>query len=60
MPAPEMAGLRRLPLDPPCTTPVLRHFQNSAGRRITVAASESSNVKRDEDLEEVLGRWLKE
>jgi DNA polymerase III subunit alpha len=41
-------------------TPVLLHFQNSAGRRITVAAGESFNVKRDEDLEEALGRWLEE
>ena len=44
----------------PGTTPVLLHFQNSAGRRITVAAGESFNVKRDEDLEESLGRWLEE
>jgi DNA polymerase-3 subunit alpha len=46
--------------DHPGPTPVLLHFQNSAGRRITVAASESFNVKRTEDLEEALGRWLED
>jgi DNA polymerase-3 subunit alpha len=44
----------------PGTIPVLIHFQNSAGRRITVAAGESFNVKRNEDLEEALGPWLEE
>ena len=44
----------------PGTTPVLLHFQNSAGRRITVAAGESFNVKRNEELEEALGRWIEE
>jgi DNA polymerase-3 subunit alpha len=44
----------------PGPTPVLLHFQNSAGRRITIAAAESYNVKRTEDLEEALGRWLEE
>ena len=44
----------------PGPTPVLLHFQNSAGRRITVAAGESYSVKRDEDLEEAIGRWLNE
>jgi DNA polymerase-3 subunit alpha len=46
--------------DHPGPTPVLLHFQNSAGRRITVAAGESFNVKRSEDLEEALGRWLED
>ena len=42
----------------PGSTPVLMHFQNSSGRRITVAAGQSFNVKRTEELEEALGRWL--
>ena len=42
----------------PGTTAVLMHFQNSSGRRITVAAGQSFNVKRTEELEEALGRWL--
>ncbi len=44
----------------PGTTPVLLHFQNSAGRRITVAAGESFGITRNEALEEALGRWLEE
>jgi DNA polymerase-3 subunit alpha len=44
----------------PGATPVLLHFQNSAGRRVTIAAGESFNVKRNEELEESLGRWLEE
>ncbi len=42
----------------PGPTPVLLHFQNSAGRRVTVAANESFNVKRSEELESALDRWL--
>lgn len=44
----------------PGTIPVILHFQNSAGRRISVAAGESFNVKRSVDLEEALGRWLED
>ena len=44
----------------PGTTPVLLHFQNSAGRRVTVAANESFNVKRSEALDAALDRWLEE
>ena len=44
----------------PGTTPVLLHFQNSAGRRVTVAANESFNVRRSEELDAVLDRWLED
>jgi DNA polymerase-3 subunit alpha len=44
----------------PGDTPVLLHFQNSAGRRVTVAANESFNVKRTEALETALDRWLED
>ncbi len=44
----------------PGSTPVLLHFQNSAGRRTTVATGSSYHVKRTEELEEALGRWLEE
>jgi DNA polymerase-3 subunit alpha len=44
----------------PGTTPVLLHFQNSAGRRVTVAANESFNVKRSEALESALDRWIED
>jgi len=42
----------------PGATPVLLHFQNSAGKRVTIAATESLNVKCSEDLEYALDRWL--
>ena len=41
-------------------TPVLLHFQNSAGKRITVEANESFNVRRSAELESSLGRWMEE
>ena len=44
----------------PGKTPVLLHFQNSAGRRVTVAANESFSVKRCEALESALGRWIED
>jgi DNA polymerase-3 subunit alpha len=44
----------------PGPTPVLLHFQNSAGRRVTVAANESFNVKRGEALDTALDRWLQD
>ena len=42
----------------PGNTPVLLHFQNSAGRRVTVETNEAFNVKRSAALETALGRWL--
>ncbi len=44
----------------PGKTPVLLHFQNSAGKRATVAADESFNIKRSPELELALGRWIEE
>jgi DNA polymerase III subunit alpha len=44
----------------PGATPVLLHFQNSAGRRVTVAANESFNVSRCEELDTALDRWIGE
>ena len=44
----------------PGTTPVHLHFQNSAGRRITVATNESFSVKRCDALESALGRWIED
>lgn len=42
----------------PDTTPVLLHFQNSAGKRVTVKAGEAYQVKRSPELETALDRWL--
>ena len=44
----------------PGTTPILLHFQNSAGRRVSIAADESFNVQRCESLESALDRWLED
>jgi len=44
----------------PGSVPVLLHFHNSAGRRITIAAHESFNVKRNDALEAALARWLED
>ncbi len=44
----------------PGETPVLLHFQNSAGRRVTVAANESFNVKRCQELDRALDRWIED
>jgi DNA polymerase-3 subunit alpha len=51
-----MAALARHP----GTTPVLLHFHNSAGRRITVAAGDAFHVKRCDALDAALERWLEE
>jgi DNA polymerase-3 subunit alpha len=44
----------------PGATPVLLHFQNSAGRRVTIAADESFNVNRNEALLAALDRWMED
>jgi len=42
----------------PGRTPVLIHFQNSAGKRATVELGEGFKVRRGAKLETALGRWL--
>jgi DNA polymerase-3 subunit alpha len=44
----------------PGKTPVLLHFQNSAGKRVTLELGESFRVRRSTKLEAALGRWLAE
>ena len=44
----------------PGNTPVHLHFQNSAGKRVTVETGESFHIKRGPDLEDALDRWLEE
>jgi hypothetical protein len=34
------------------------HFQNSAGRRVTIEPSEEFRVRRGPALEQALGRWM--
>ena len=44
----------------PGHTPVHLHFQNSAGRRLTVEMGAAFNVKRSVELEDELARWIEE
>ena len=44
----------------PGHTPVHLHFQNSAGRRITVELGAAFNIKRSVELEDELARWIEE
>jgi DNA polymerase-3 subunit alpha len=44
----------------PGHTPVLMHFQNSAGRRVTMQLDAAFNVKRSVELEDELARWIEE
>jgi len=44
----------------PGETPVLLHFQNTGGRRITIEAGEKFYVKRSKDLAMALDRWMEE
>jgi DNA polymerase-3 subunit alpha len=44
----------------PGHTPVRLHFQNSAGRRVTVEMGSAFNVKRSVELEEELARWIED
>jgi DNA polymerase III subunit alpha len=44
----------------PGSTPVILHFQNSAGRRVSVEAGPRFQIKRCPQLEESLDRWLDE
>ena len=54
----DLEEIRAALLAHPGKTPVLLHFQNSAGRRITIEAGPDFNVRRSLDLEQALGRWL--
>jgi DNA polymerase-3 subunit alpha len=56
----DLLEIKRTLAKHPGATPVLLHFQNSAGRRVTVAANESFNVKRSEELDSALDRWMGE
>ena len=56
----DLDEIREALLANPGSTPVHLHFQNSAGKRVTVAAGETLLVKRCADLETALDRWLGE
>ncbi|MGB6221362.1 DNA polymerase III subunit alpha [Haloferula sp.] len=42
----------------PGKTPVVLHFQNSAGKRATMELGEEFKVRRGEKMESALGRWM--
>lgn len=42
----------------PGKTPVILHFQNSAGKRATMELGEEFKVRRGEKAEAALGRWM--
>jgi DNA polymerase-3 subunit alpha len=44
----------------PGKTPVMLHFQNSAGKRVTLEAGENHQVKRGPELEGALERWIED
>ncbi len=56
----DLMEIRNVLAKHPGKTPVHLHFQNSAGRRVTIAAGESFHVKRCEALESALNRWLED
>jgi len=56
----DLMEIRNVLAKHPGNTSVLLHFQNSAGRRVTIAAGESIRVKRCEALETALDRWLED
>ena len=56
----DLGEIERILAKHPGSTPVLLNIHNSAGRRVTVAAAESYNIKRSQDLATALDRWLEE
>ena len=42
----------------PGTTPVILHFQNSAGKRLSLAPSETYHIKRSEELLNALDKFM--
>ncbi|BCX48280.1 DNA polymerase III alpha subunit [Haloferula helveola] len=56
----DLKEIRAVLTEHPGKTPVLIHFQNSAGKRATVELGESFKVRRGAKLEAALGRWLNE
>jgi len=52
--------IRNILIEHPGEIQVLLHFQNSAGRRVTVEAGERYTITRSAALEEALDRWLLE
>jgi DNA polymerase-3 subunit alpha len=56
----DLLEIQRILQKNPGQTPVLLHFQNSAGRRVTVAPSEAYHITRSDDLDTALDRWIED
>ncbi|MGD7653940.1 MAG: DNA polymerase III subunit alpha [Verrucomicrobiales bacterium] len=56
----DLDDIRMVLKEYPGKTPVLLHFQNSAGKRVTVEAGEEFCVRRCVAMESELDRWLAE
>lgn len=54
----DLEEIREVIQQHPGATPVVIHFQNSAGKRATVELGESFKVRRGAKLEAALGRWM--
>ena len=54
----DLREIREAIAEHPGKTPVLIHFQNSAGKRATVELGENYRVRRGLKLETALGRWM--
>ena len=54
----DLEEIQRILSRHPGDTSVLLHFQNSAGKRVTVEAGEPFHVSRGKDLDTALDRWM--
>lgn len=54
----DLEEIREVIQSHPGATPVVIHFQNSAGKRATVELGEAYKVRRGAKLEAALGRWM--
>jgi DNA polymerase-3 subunit alpha len=54
----DLQEIREVIQQHPGATPVIIHFQNSAGKRATVELGDAFKVHRGVKLEAALGRWM--
>jgi len=54
----DLEEIRAILAEHPGKTPVVMHFQNSAGKRASLDLGEGYRVRRGERLEAALGRWV--
>ena len=54
----DLEEIREAIAENPGKTPVVLHFQNSAGKRATMELGEEFKVRKGEKMEAALGRWM--